>query len=186
MYIAPYYIVVCALYFLPYFSTLYHKQYDFRDESYWTKLFFPLQISSEMFLILRSTEIDIIIHVHTYSHKVPGCIYFSDINETWIFTTDFFFKKIKYEIPRITVKSEPSCSIRTDRHDATNCRFSEFFELAYKAVCLCLKTDINLCVGIRIKRQKFYDIYGITIVQIQLVTAAHDKYTLWRVQVCGS
>jgi len=43
-----------------------------------------------------------------------------------------------------------------------------------------------MCVGIRIKRQKFYDIYGITIIQIQLVIAAYAKYTLWRVQVYGS
>jgi len=32
----------------------------------------------------------------------------------------------------------------------------------------------------------FYDICVITIVQIQLVIAAHDKYTLLGAQVCGS
>jgi len=51
---------------------------------------------------------------------------------------------------------------------------------------VCLKTDINLCVGIRIRRQNFHDIYGITIVQIQFVIAAYDKYKLWGLQVYGS
>jgi hypothetical protein len=74
-----------------------------------------------------------------------------------------------------------SCSTRTDRHNAANKGYSEFCELVYKAVCICLKTDIN----IGIERQNFHDIYGITTVQILSVTAAHDKYTLWRVQVYG-
>jgi len=41
------------------------------------------------------------------------------------------------------------------------------------------------CVGIRIRRENFDDVYSITTVQIQLI-AAHDKFTLWREQVYGS
>jgi hypothetical protein len=71
-YITPYFIVISALFGLPYFSTLCHKRYDLSDEIHWTKMcvFFPLQFSSEIFLILSNTELDMIIDVYKCLCKV--------------------------------------------------------------------------------------------------------------------
>ena len=55
-----------------------------------------------------------------------------DYNENWIFWTVFFFRNTK-----ISFKSfqwEPSCCMRTDRHDETNSRFSRFLRKAPKTV----------------------------------------------------
>jgi len=41
-------------------------------------------------------------------------LFLSDFNETLIFYT-YFRKVLKYEISRISVQWEPSCSMRTDR-----------------------------------------------------------------------
>jgi len=70
---------------------------------------FSLQLLSETFLILRRNERDIkYIYIHI---KYP--LFLSDFNETWILLTNF--RKIhKYRISWISVKWEPSCSIRTD------------------------------------------------------------------------
>jgi hypothetical protein len=51
-----------------------------------------------------------------------------------------------------------------------------------RSVCVLKLTSI-WCVGIRIRRQNFHDIYSIKIAQTKLVIAAHDKCTLWRVEV---
>jgi hypothetical protein len=57
---------------LPYFSTLSHKSYDFRGKKsvnikcvFW----FSLQLLSEIFLILRKIQRDIVINVHRSSCK---------------------------------------------------------------------------------------------------------------------
>ena len=55
--------------------------------------------------------------------------------DTWIFSTDF--RKIhKYQIPWKSVQWEPSCSIRTDRHDEANSRFSQFCETRLKRITI--------------------------------------------------
>jgi hypothetical protein len=58
---------------VPHFSTLPHKQYNFRKESLNTKRVFrfSVQVLSETFLVLRGTEGDMIKNVHRYSCKVP-------------------------------------------------------------------------------------------------------------------
>jgi len=55
---------------LPHFSTLSHKRHDFRKSGIENKIFFSVQLS-EIFLILRRTERDIVVNVPTSSCKVP-------------------------------------------------------------------------------------------------------------------
>jgi len=69
-------------------------------------------------LIFCTTFVRIISHskknsVYTGLHvKYP--LFLSDLNETWIFSTDFR-KILKYQISSKSVQWEPSCSMRTDR-----------------------------------------------------------------------
>jgi hypothetical protein len=68
---------------LQYFSSLFHKQHDFRKEVIDRKTFvlICLQFMSEIFFILRRTERDVIKNVYCSSCEVP--LFWSDINETW-------------------------------------------------------------------------------------------------------
>jgi len=54
-------------------------------------------------------------------------IFWSDFNYTWNFST-YFWKTFKYQILWKSVQWEQSCSMRTDRHDEANIRFSQFYE----------------------------------------------------------
>ena len=57
---------------LPYFHTLSHKPHDFLEKLYWTKKFrFPQQLLSEIFLILRKIQRDIIINIPVFPFKLP-------------------------------------------------------------------------------------------------------------------
>jgi hypothetical protein len=71
---ASYYIGICGGYLaVRYFSSLSHKQHDFRKnvtEHKMCLLFFSV-ISVRIFLIQRGIERDIVISVHTSSCKVP-------------------------------------------------------------------------------------------------------------------
>ena len=54
-------------------------------------------------------------------------LFLLDFNETWIISTDFQKKNVKYQILLKSAQWEPSCSMRTvgqtDRHDEINSRF---------------------------------------------------------------
>jgi hypothetical protein len=85
---------------------------------------FSLQLLSETFLILIRIQRDIIINVRRSSCKAP--LFLSDFNETWILLTDFR-KIFKYQISWKCVQWEPSCSMRTDRHDEDKLLFAIFW-----------------------------------------------------------
>ena len=98
-------IVICGL---P------HSTIFFQIISLSTKciFWFPLQILSEIFFILRRIEWDMIKMSSGFHVQCP--LQLSDFNETWIFSTYFRKKTLKYKISWKSVEREPS-SMRTDR-----------------------------------------------------------------------
>ena len=57
---------------------------------------------------------------------VKNSVFFSDFNETLLFSKDFPKKTLKYQVSSKSVHWEPSCSMRTDGHDEANIRFCNF------------------------------------------------------------
>jgi hypothetical protein len=114
---------------LKYFSALSHTRHDFRKQvtEYKTRVWFSLQLLSETFLILRSTEGDMITTVHRSACKVSFILIRSSWNLT-LFRKNFW-KILKYKISWKSVKWDPSCWMRrdgqTDRHDEANSRFKK-------------------------------------------------------------
>jgi hypothetical protein len=104
----------------PYFSTLFHKQQDFRNKSLKLKIicWFSLQILSETFVILRRIPRDNVINFHRSSLRYP--LLFSGFNKT---SLDLNFEKypnIKFNENIFSGSRIDSCG-RTDRQtDMTN------------------------------------------------------------------
>ena len=86
---------------------------------------FYLQLMSETFHVLRRNGRDMVIGLH-----VKYLLFYSDINETWIFSTHFR-KIIMYQISWKSILRESGSSMRTDgragkqqdRYDETNTCF---------------------------------------------------------------
>jgi len=77
-----------------YFFTISHKWHYFRKKKLLSRkcmFWFSPQILPEVFLILRTIQRHIIVHVQRFSCKVP--FFLSDFNGTWIFSLDFEKKK---------------------------------------------------------------------------------------------
>jgi uncharacterized protein YozE (UPF0346 family) len=60
-------------------------------------------------------------------------VFLSDFSEIWICLT-YFWQILKYKISWKSVQWELSCSMRTNKHDKTNSRFSQLCERAYKQI----------------------------------------------------
>jgi hypothetical protein len=74
-------------------------------------IWFPLQLLSEDFLILRRTERDMIKNVYWHSCKVSIILARFEWNLNFF---DLLSKKFKYQIFRKSIQWEPSCSTQTD------------------------------------------------------------------------
>ena len=122
-----YYIVICCLSGLPYFSTLSHNGRIFGGKNYWTKRLcvdFLLQFLSESFLILQRTMHDIFMNLNSLHVKCQ--LFLSHFPGTRIFSTDFR-KFLKHRISWKAVQREQLLHAdgRTERH-AVSISFSNF------------------------------------------------------------
>ena len=108
----------------------------FSKEKVWNikcVFWFSVQLLPATFLILRRTERDIIINVYKRRH-VKCTLFFSDFNETWIFST-YIPKTMKYQISwNLSSGSQIVACGRTDIHDQVNNRYSQFCERVKKTV----------------------------------------------------
>ena len=96
---------------------------------------FSLQLLSEIFLILRRTERDMIKSIYWSTCKVP-LLFLSDFSETWI----SFNKFSKNTEIQNFMKIRPvgaelfHADGRTNRHDEAQSRFSQFCERAQQTL----------------------------------------------------
>jgi hypothetical protein len=97
----------------PCFSTLSHRWHGFRKKSLNIKcvFWFSLQILSEIFLIPRKMNRDIVIDMKMYSCKVSVILAKFELNSNFLYT---FSKKLKYQVSAQFIKWEPSYFKRTD------------------------------------------------------------------------
>ena len=89
---------------------------------------FSLQLLSETFLIQRRFQRDAI-NVHKSSCKVPVIVVRFQLSLNFLHG---FWTILKYQISWKSAQWEPSCSMRTDRHDEANRRFWQCCESAWK------------------------------------------------------
>ena len=112
--------VACPV--LLYFSTLFHKQYDFRKKNVIRHKMYVLIISTPLvWKISYSKQMWVRYdQEHFFGLHVKYPLFLLDFNETWIFVSEFR-KILKYKTSWKSVQWEPSCSIWTDgRTDVTN------------------------------------------------------------------
>jgi len=110
-------IVICGLPLLQYFCTLSQNGTIFGGKKVTEHkmcVFILSIILPETFLILRTTERDVMQNVHRSSCKVPGII--SDFNKTSIFSTDFGEKPqiSNFMEPRLLEAELFHAGVRTD------------------------------------------------------------------------
>ena len=85
---------------------------------------FSLQLLSELFLIQRRTERDMLKHVYLSSRKIP--IIPAIFKMKLEFSERIFEKYSNIEFhKKKSVLRESCCSMRTDRHEANSC-YSQF------------------------------------------------------------
>ena len=111
-----------------YSSTLSHKRHDFRKQT--------VTENKTCILIFSRTFVWNISHCKQksarYYHNwyiglhVKYQLFLFDVDETWIFSTDFQ-EIYKYQISRKSAQWKPSCCMRTDRHYEDSTRFSQFW-----------------------------------------------------------
>jgi hypothetical protein len=124
------YFLLSRLVWLDYVFTYLLKRRDFRkDVEHKMCLLTSLQHLSENFVILRRTERDTIISIHRSSCKVPVILVRFYGNVNLIDRVSIF---LLYQISWKSVSWEPSFSMRSDRCDETNGRFSQLWALLIK------------------------------------------------------
>jgi hypothetical protein len=115
---------------------------------------FSLQRSFQTFPILRRIQRDIVINVKTSWSKVFPILVWKvtlgnnpkattspilvGFHKTWIFSTDFGNRKLKYQISYKFVPRKPSCFMRTDRQTDMTKRivlFLNFVNASYTTIC---------------------------------------------------
>jgi hypothetical protein len=134
---APYYVVICGLLDLSYFSTLSHKRYSFRERVAEYKMYVLIWSTNFVWNISHSEKCqrDVIVSVQYTGLRVKYPLFLSHFNETRIFSTDFR-KIFKCPVSRKSLQRETRFSMRidggTDRHSEANKRFSQFCERAKK------------------------------------------------------
>jgi hypothetical protein len=123
-------IVICGLSGSTVFFHIISKAKIFQEKHILSTervLWFPLQILSETFLILRRSEQDMIKNAYCLHVKYP--LLLSDFNDTWIFST-YFRKIIQYQISWKSVMWEPSCSTWIGGQTQTTKRIVHFRNFA--------------------------------------------------------
>ena len=110
------------------FSTLSHKRHDFRKKKLFSikcVFWFPLQVLSETFLILRRNERDMIKNVYM------GCIENTSCSDPILMKLEFSRRICeKYSNSSSGIRVVPCewTDWRVDRHDKSNSRLSQFCE----------------------------------------------------------